>query len=114
MNDRRRGVRARSNDRRADASRPGAHGRQRRHIALVLHGARAELPGLRHLVEWMRAKGHVVRPRVTWEPGDGAMFAREAIAAGADTIVACGGDGTVNDVLNGIDGTTVALGIIPA
>jgi len=80
----------------------------------VLHGARAEIPGLRHLVEWVRAKGHIVRPRVTWEPGDGAMFAREATQAGADTIVACGGDGTVNEVLNGLEGTKVALGIIPA
>jgi len=80
----------------------------------VLHGARAELPGLRHLVDWVRAKGHTVRVRVTWEPGDGAMFAREAIEAGVDTIVACGGDGTVNEVVNGIEGTTVALGIIPA
>jgi len=114
MNDRRRGARARGNDRRADASRPGAHGRRRRHIALVLHGARAELPGLRDLVQWMRAKGHVVRPRVTWEPGDGAVFAREAIEAEVDTIVACGGDGTVNEVLNGMQGTAVALGIIPA
>jgi len=71
----------RGTDRRTGGTRAGADGRRRRHIALVLHGARAELPGLRHLVEWMRAKGHVVRPRVTWEPGDGAMFAREAIEA---------------------------------
>ena len=62
----------------------------------------------------MRAKGHVVRPRVTWEPGDGAVFAREAIEAEVDTIVACGGDGTVNEVLNGMQGTAVALGIIAA
>ncbi len=79
-----------------------------------MHGARADLPGLRHLVEWVRAKGHVVRPRVTWEPGDGAMFAREAIEAGVDTVIACGGDGTVNEVVNGIEGTSVGLGIIPA
>lgn len=107
MNDRRRGARALVPDRRAAAGR-------KRHIALVVHGARAELPALRHVVEWVRAKGHTVRPRITWEPGDGAVFAREAIEAGADTIVACGGDGTVNEVVNGIEGTQVALGIIPA
>src|SRR2546421_7543351 len=39
--------------------------------------------------------------------------AREAIAQGCDTILACGGDGTVNDVLQGVVGTVAALGVIP-
>jgi diacylglycerol kinase (ATP) len=38
---------------------------------------------------------------------------REAIAAGCDTVFACGGDGTIHDVLQGLVGTYAALGIIP-
>ena len=36
-----------------------------------------------------------------------------AIAHGCDTIFACGGDGTVHDVLQGMVGGRVSLGIIP-
>src|SRR5688500_9112434 len=114
MNDRSHRLGGRIAERRATAPRPGAQARRRRHIALIVHGARAEYPGLRPLVQWVRAKGHIVRARLTWEPGDGAMFAREAVEAGADTVVACGGDGTVNEVVNGLEGTRVALGIMPA
>jgi diacylglycerol kinase (ATP) len=37
----------------------------------------------------------------------------QAIADGCDTIFACGGDGTIHDVLQGLVGTHAALGIIP-
>ena len=82
-------------------------------ITLIIHGARAEHPPLRHLVEWVREKGHNVRVRVTWESGDAEALARDAATAGADVVVAVGGDGTVHEVVNGLDGSDVAFGIIP-
>jgi diacylglycerol kinase (ATP) len=38
---------------------------------------------------------------------------RRAIAEGCDTILACGGDGTVHDVLQGMAGSDSVLGVIP-
>jgi diacylglycerol kinase (ATP) len=44
---------------------------------------------------------------------DAAAQVRLAIRDGFDTIIACGGDGTVHDVLQGLAGKNAALGIIP-
>ncbi len=49
----------------------------------------------------------------TGSSSEAARQAREAAAAGFDTIFACGGDGTIHDVLQGIVGTNAVLGIIP-
>jgi YegS/Rv2252/BmrU family lipid kinase len=49
----------------------------------------------------------------TKAPGDGARLARAAVAAGAELVVACGGDGTVNEVLQGVAGTAARLGVWP-
>ena len=38
---------------------------------------------------------------ITTGPGDAGRFAREAIASGVDQVVCVGGDGTLNEVLNG-------------
>ena len=43
----------------------------------------------------------------------GTELAREAADHGFDCVVAVGGDGSVNDVVNGIKDTSVRLGIIP-
>jgi YegS/Rv2252/BmrU family lipid kinase len=50
---------------------------------------------------------------LTENAGDGERQAKEAMAMGCKTIVAAGGDGTVNEVLNGIDPAQCTLGIIP-
>jgi len=83
-------------------------------FALIMHGARAGLPELRTLVATLREHGHSVRVHVTWEAGDAERFASEAARAGADTVLAVGGDGTVNDVVNGLAGLDTPLGILPA
>jgi diacylglycerol kinase (ATP) len=50
---------------------------------------------------------------LTQSSDDAAEQARKAIAGGCDTVFACGGDGTVHDVLQAMAGTRVALGVIP-
>ena len=51
--------------------------------------------------------------RFTAGAGDARKLAREAALAGASTVVACGGDGTVSEVANGLAGTATALGVLP-
>lgn len=51
--------------------------------------------------------------RATTGPGDAQAVAEAAVQEGFKTIVAAGGDGTVNEVVNGIVGSDVALGILP-
>ena len=47
-------------------------------------------------------------------PSKAGGQAREAVEAGYDTVFACGGDGTIHDVLQGMAGhTQAALGILP-
>jgi diacylglycerol kinase (ATP) len=86
---------------------------KRKHLVLVVHGARAERPDLRHLVSWVREKGHLVEVRVTFDAGDAAAYASDAARRGVDAVVAIGGDGTVNEVVNGLDGHDTPLGIVP-
>ena len=81
----------------------------------------------------LRAAVHGVFPGASWSltagRGDAIRLARAAASAGADLVVAVGGDGTINEVVNGIltapgvvpgaargaaRGAAPALGILPA
>ena len=61
----------------------------------------------------LRDAGVEVCTAATRGAAETAEQARQAIAAGCDTVFACGGDGTVHDVLQGIVGQQAALGVIP-
>jgi len=49
----------------------------------------------------------------TQSSADAAEQARQAIRGGCDTVFACGGDGTIHDVIQGMAGSQAALGVIP-
>jgi lipid kinase YegS len=86
-------------------------------LRLILNGKKAGLPAIREAVHKVRADGHAVDVRVTWEAGDGARLAAEALEDDVDVIVAGGGDGTVNELVNGIfnatDAPEKAVGVMP-
>ncbi len=61
----------------------------------------------------LRQAGVAATIEPTRGQSDATGEAHHAIAAGCDTVFACGGDGTVHDVLQGLVGSNVALGVIP-
>jgi YegS/Rv2252/BmrU family lipid kinase len=76
--------------------RPARRGHEIREAAAVLHQAGLE---------------------INLAPTDRADMAHElaqaAVKDGADVVFACGGDGTINEVINGLAPSSVPLGILP-
>jgi diacylglycerol kinase (ATP) len=46
-------------------------------------------------------------------PGDATYHARQAAEEGTDLVLVAGGDGTINEAVNGLVGTPAVMGIIP-
>jgi diacylglycerol kinase (ATP) len=78
---------------------PAAGWRRRRRLAPVL----AHLQG----------RGCPLVLRETTGPGDAERFAAEADPAEIDWVVAAGGDGTVNEIINGLARSGLPLALIP-
>jgi YegS/Rv2252/BmrU family lipid kinase len=71
------------------------------------------------MVDVLRAAGVQVEVCATTHAGSATQQAKEAADRGYDTLLSCGGDGTANEVLNGLmqasvqASADVALGILP-
>ena len=61
----------------------------------------------------LREAGVTAEAMETKAAGEATIHARQAMNDGCDAVLACGGDGTVHEILQSLVGSDVALGVIP-
>ncbi len=75
-------------------------------------GARNTGRVLRFL-EQLKQQGHIVTMLETNGPGHATELAQQAVKAGTEVIIIAGGDGTVNEAIQGMAGGSVPLAVYP-
>lgn len=75
------------------------------------HGNKSK-PAVESALSWLKENAGKVEFTYTQHPGHAIQLAKNAIAD-FDIIVAVGGDGTVNEVAQGLIGTSKTMGILP-
>ena len=64
--------------------------------------------------EWLRAHGWTAEWVETAGPDDATRIAAKAARDGIPLLLVCGGDGTLNEAVNGLAGSETAMAVIPA
>ena len=84
---------------------------------LVIYNPTARASRPRRVQQWITSAlteaGLAYQLEVSEDPQAASELARQAAVQGFDQVIAAGGDGTVNAVINGIAASASALGIIP-
>ncbi|HMD31250.1 MAG TPA: diacylglycerol kinase family protein [Candidatus Acidoferrales bacterium] len=97
---------------------PGRTGTQ--HAALIFNPAagggrlRKQIHHLDEAQHILSRAGIETTLLTTGEPGDATDFARQCVADGYELVIASGGDGTVNEVVNGLAGSKVPMAVFPS
>jgi diacylglycerol kinase family enzyme len=74
---------------------------------------RGENRVIERVCAYFTQRGNTVDAFLTCKRGDALNAAREAREDGVDLVIAAGGDGTINEVANGLAGSSTRLGVIP-
>lgn len=61
----------------------------------------------------LKLAGILTELEATTGPGSATEQARNAVADGRQLVLACGGDGTINEIVNGLAGSQVPLAVLP-
>lgn len=75
---------------------------------------RDESVEIQRVMNVLRERGWSIDAAETARRGDATQFARDAAAEKFDALIAVGGDGTVNEVANGLVDSTTAFGVLPS
>jgi YegS/Rv2252/BmrU family lipid kinase len=91
---------------------------QRAHSAVIIaNPVSGVLPVQAHRLHetltFLQSHGWQVELWYTQAPGDGSNLARKAVDQGMDIVIAAGGDGSINDIIQGLVGTKTALAVLP-
>ena len=87
----------------------------RRRLLVILNptAGRRHRGRFRATLDRLRARGCAITLRETKAAGEASELARAADPAAFDGVVAAGGDGTVNEVINGLIGIPLPLALLP-
>jgi YegS/Rv2252/BmrU family lipid kinase len=76
-------------------------------------GSRKRQSALESVLALLRSAGVEANLILTHSPAHAEEQTRQAVLAGCDTVFACGGDGTVNNIIQVLANTQVALAVLP-
>lgn len=79
---------------------------------LLIHSAKRRA-AVEQIAELLSQRGSDVHLQETLSAYSAGQQARDAVTAGFDTFLVCGGDGTVFQVLQGLAGSEAVLGVLP-
>ncbi len=95
-------------------SKPGGRESRNPRIMLIHNPAAGRSRGrLQTTLARLRGLGSVPEVWATARRGEATALARAAVERGYDLVVAAGGDGTVNEVVNGLAGSGLPLALLP-